>query len=92
MPILMVHEVSGGTIAQYDQVIRELEAGGNGNPLGRLSHVAAPTEDGYLVVDAWESQEALDRFAQTLGPLLERAGGPAPPPRVYPVHNAIPRA
>ena len=31
MPILMMHDVSGGTIAQYDHVIRELEASRNVN-------------------------------------------------------------
>ena len=86
---MMIHDVSDGTLAQYDQVIRELEASGHGNPPGRLSHVAARKGDGYLVVDLWESQEDLDRFAQTLVPLLERAGGPVPQPQVYPVHNVV---
>ena len=89
MAIVMIHDVSEGSLAQYDQIIRELEAGGNGHPPGRLSHVAARKGDGYLVVDVWESQEDLDRFARTLVPLLERAGGPVPPPQIYPVHNVV---
>lgn len=89
MAILMIHDGSDGTLAQYDQVIQELEATGHGNPPGRLSHVAARKGDGYLVVDVWESQEAFERFGQTLGPLLEKAGGRIAPPQVYPVHNTI---
>ena len=69
--------------------IKELEAAGQGNPPGRVSHVAARKGDGYLVVDVWESQEAFDRFAHTLVPLLERAGGRVPTPQFYPVHNII---
>jgi hypothetical protein len=89
MAILMIHDASDSMLGEYDRVIKELEAAGQGNPAGRLSHVAARKGDGYLVADVWESQEAFDRFAQTLVPLLERAGGRVPPPQVYPVHNTI---
>jgi hypothetical protein len=89
MAILMIHDVPDDTLAQYDQVIKELEAAGQGHPPGRLSHVASRHGDGYLVVDVWESQEAFDRFGQTLMPLVERAGGRVPPPQIYPIHNAI---
>ena len=89
MAILMIGDISDGTLAQYDQIIKDLEAAGQGTPPGRLSHVAARKGSGFLVVDVWESQEALDRFAQTLGPLIERLGGRSAAPQVYPVHNTI---
>ena len=89
MAILMIHDASDGMLAQYDEVIRNLETAGQGNPPGRLSHVAARKGDGYLVVDVWESEEAFDRFAQTLVPLLELSGGVMGQPHVYPVHNTI---
>jgi hypothetical protein len=89
MAIVMIHDVSDGTLAEYDQVMRELEATGNAHPPGRLSHVAARKGTGYLIVDVWESQEAFDRFGQTLVPLLERAGGRVPAPQFYPVHNVV---
>jgi len=89
MAVVMVQDASAASLAQYDQVVKELEAAGQGNPLGRLSHVCARKEGGYLVVDVWESQEAFDRFAQTLVPLLERAGGAMGQPNFYPLHNAI---
>ena len=89
MAIVMIHDVSDGTLAEYDQVISELEATGHGHPPGRLSHVVARKGNGYLVVDVWESQEAFDRFGETLVPLLERAGGRVPAPQFYPVHNVV---
>ena len=89
MAIVMIHDVSDGTLAEYDQVISALEATGHGQPPGRLSHVAARKGNGYLVIDVWESQEAFERFGQTLVPLLERAGGRVPAPQIYPVHNIV---
>jgi hypothetical protein len=89
MAILMIQDASADVLATYDTVIRQLEAAGQGHPPGRQFHVAARTGDGYLVTDVWESQAALDRFFQTLGPLLEQAGGRLDPPQIYPVHNLI---
>jgi quinol monooxygenase YgiN len=79
----------GSTSAQYDQVIRDLEAAGAGEPKGRLYHVAAPNDGRWLVVDVWESGEALNQFAQILMPILQKAGVQANPPKIYPVHNII---
>ncbi len=89
MAILMIFDESEGKLAQYDEVIKKLEAAGQGNPPGRLSHVAARKGDGFLVADVWESQEAFERFGQTLVPMLERAGLRMVAPQMYPVHNTI---
>ncbi len=79
----------GSTSAQYDRVIRDLEAAGLGHPKGRLYHVAAPNNGRWLVVDVWESAELLNQFAQSLMPILEREGVQVAPPKTYPVHNII---
>ena len=89
MAILFISDASGDTIDHYDAVIKQLEATGQRHPPGRQFHLAARKGDGYLVVDVWESQEALDRFAETLLPLLEQAGSPTFQPQIYPVHNTI---
>ena len=89
MAILLVSDAPQDTLAQYDQVIARLEAAGHGRPPGRRSHTAARKGDGYLVVDVWESQEALDRFLEVLLPALQEVGSTSPPPQVYPVHNTI---
>ena len=49
--------------------------------------MAAVNGTGYLVTNVWESQEAFERFGQTLMPLLQRVGGPVTTPKIYPVHN-----
>ena len=69
----MIHDGSDSALAEYDQVIKQVEAARQANPPGRVSHVAARKRDGHLVVDVRESQEAFDRFAHTRVPLLERA-------------------
>jgi hypothetical protein len=57
-----------------------------------ISHVAGPTDDGFLIVDVWESVETFERFFED-GMGAARADGIEPPeiePRVAPVHNHIP--
>ena len=87
--ITAIFNVPGMTAAQYDNVIRELDRAGAGKPKERLHHVASPQPDGWLVVDVWESGEALERFAGTLMPILAKNGVTPPQPAVYPVHNII---
>ena len=89
MALLFIHDGSNDTLAQYDEVVRQLEAAGHGQPPGRLSHVAARKGNGYIVTDVWESQEALDRFAQTVMPLLQQVGAAPPQTHIYTVHNII---
>ena len=90
MAIVMVSDAGTDNVAQYDQIIQQLEEAGNGNPPGRLSHTAALKDNGsYFVVDVWESPEALQRFAQLLMPLIEAVGGVAPSLQISPVHNMI---
>ncbi len=89
MAMLMIQDASTETLAIYDEIIKQLEAAGHGHPAGRLSHTAVLKGAGYLVADVWESQEALDRFFQILGPMMQRAGGTLTRPEFYPVHNMI---
>ena len=56
MSIITVFELSSMTIEKYSQVIRGLEAAGQGSPEGRLYHIASPQEDGsFMVTAVWES-------------------------------------
>ena len=93
MPILMIHEIPGGTQEQYDQVASRLTSGGF-NELsdwpseGLLSHTAGPTDDGWMVVDVWESEEAFQRFGEVIVPVLQEIGIPGEP-RIIPVHNFV---
>jgi hypothetical protein len=85
--ILMVMDVPGGTTEQYDRVLELLPAG---RPPGLVSHVCAPSDRGLLIVDVWETQEALDAFFVTggFGAALRNAGIDEVLPRIYAVHDA----
>ena len=90
MSIVTVFELSSMTTEKYDQVIRGLEAAGQGSPEGRLYHVASVQKDGSIIVtDVWESAELLAEFGNTLIPVLEKTGLQPVEPKVYPVHNVI---
>jgi hypothetical protein len=89
MALTVVFQVPGMTAKQYDRVIKDLESKGLGAPDGRMFHVASPTPEGWLVVDVFESEEKLNKFANSLMPVLAAAGVTPPRPAVYPVHNII---
>ena len=74
MAICLIFDAPGMTEAQYDQVRNEV-APGDRAPDGALYHAAGPTENGWYVVETWESQEALDRFVRDkLQQALQNAG------------------
>jgi hypothetical protein len=54
------------TAAQYDDVMRALDAAGAGTPPGRLYHACFGTGDRLRMVDIWDSRESLDAFIDTL--------------------------
>ncbi len=74
---------------QYDEAIRRLQAAGAGSPPGRLHHVCFGEANNLKVVDIWESQEAFERFGQTLMPIMQEIGLDPGQPQVAPVHNVI---
>ena len=79
------------TAMQYDRLMRKLEQAGQEAPAGRLYHLASPSEQGWLVVDVWESADQLNGFAQTLMPLLVSVGVQPPQPKVLQTHNIVAR-
>ncbi len=94
MPVVMVHESPGGTREQYEQVVSRLTDGRGLNSLsdwpvaGILSHVAGPTDDGWRVVDVWESEDAFQRFGELIGPVIQEVGLPGEP-QLFPVNNFV---
>jgi hypothetical protein len=75
--------------AQYDQVIKDLRAAGYEHPERRICHVASELPDGWLVIDIWESAEALTEFAGILMPILAQNGVTPPQPALLPVYNVM---
>jgi len=77
---------------QYDEIIKRLEAAGEGAPQGRLFAVAFGPKDALGVSDVWDTRENFDRFAQTLMPLLKELGVDPGTPELIEAYNIIPGA
>ena len=47
-------------------------------PTGLILHVAGQTDEGFRIIDVWESEEAWQRFqAERVEPAIAALGGPA---------------
>jgi hypothetical protein len=55
---------------------------------GLLAHIAGQSPSGFRVVDVWESEEACQRFAEKLLPILRDIGVEGEP-EVYPTHSLV---
>ena len=78
-----------GTQEQYDTVLEQLNLGER-MPPGGISHAAGPTEEGWRVVDVWESQEAFDTFLhERLYQAMQNAGMPPPQVETWPVYSVL---
>jgi hypothetical protein len=85
-------DVVGGTLAQYDEVVERMGYLPGGLPAPNvLFHWVTPIENGFRVVDVWESREAFDQFArEKMVPLFEEVGVRVPSEITYfEVHNYL---
>jgi hypothetical protein len=57
---------------------------------GLLAHIAGQGENGFRVVDVWESEEAFRRFGERLMPILQEIGIEGEP-EIYPAHAFVSR-
>jgi hypothetical protein len=82
MAVVAHFQFPGEPIENYD---RGVERGGNEvtEQPDRLLHIAFATDDGWAVIDVWQSAEAFERFREYMSLPPERQ------PRVYEVHNLI---
>jgi hypothetical protein len=74
---------------QYDDAISRLEAAGAGSPPGRSYHCAFSAGPNVHVFDVWDSQEAFEKFGETLMPILGELGADPGEPMVAEIHNVI---
>ena len=77
------------TQQQYDQVRSALDAKGLQAPAGRQYHVSWNTPQGWRVLDIWDSEEALGKFAEDLMPIIAGVGVTPPEPHIFPVYSII---
>jgi hypothetical protein len=69
-------------VEMYDALHAEVLRRGEGKGDGLLFHVARATDDGFEVVEVWESREHFERFNRNVvGPVMaDLAPGPPPAP------------
>ena len=75
--------------AQYDDVMKRLDAAGAGSPPGRLHHSGFGPDDQMMVYEIWDSPESFEKFGETLMPILGEVGIDSGQPQVMPLHNLI---
>jgi len=94
VPVVLVHQGEGLTKESYEETVRRLTGGkGLNSPAdwpveGLLVHAAGEAEGGFRVIDVWESEEAVRRFGESIGPILQEVGVEAEP-KVYPAHTFV---
>ena len=89
MPVIIEAHISG-TVADvlegYEQSVAPVDP-------ARILHINVPNENGFTVIEVWDSEEALQRFLKVdLPPIWEAVGMAArmtAPPRwtIRPVHH-----
>ena len=84
--ILVQFSNPGMTAKQFDQAWDELRKAGQEHPYGLIHHVAGQQGNNWVVVDVWESAEAMDEFGKTLMPILSNNGIPQVQPTILPLH------
>jgi hypothetical protein len=60
MAVAMLAEIPGLTREQYETVVAKVNQ--TGSPKGAVFHAGGPIENGYRVIEVWESREAADAF------------------------------
>ena len=95
MKVMVVHKTPTLTRERYEQVVRGLTGGKSRLESpddvptgGLLVHVAAETDDGFVIFDVFESQSAYDRFGEFVAQIA-RAAGIEEPPKSFPLHTYI---
>ena len=85
-------DFKGSTLDQYDQAIEALGLlpGGPSSP-AELFHWVTATDEGFRVVDVWESREAFEEFLKTKILMVSSEVGIADPPEIqfFEVHNYL---
>jgi|1186.fasta_scaffold16932_2 heme-degrading monooxygenase HmoA len=90
--VMMILEWEGVSPEDYAKVNDAMGIRGDEDaPDGLVSHTAAVADDGRLViVDIWESEDALNSFVgDRLTGAIEATGLPQGSPRVMPLHNHL---
>ena len=95
MPIVAVHLTPSLTRERYEEVVRRLTNGKSRADSisdfpfeGLLAHATGEGKGGFYVLDVWESEEAVDRFREAIGPIAQEVGIEEPP-EFFPAHTFV---
>ena len=91
MAVMLFMEAPGATVEDYERV-SDLIRLREDVPAGLVHHTAGHDGDAIVVVDVWESEEAIGRFFdERLGAALAEVGIEVKngKPTILPVHNAL---
>jgi hypothetical protein len=95
MRVLVVHHTPTLTRGRYEVVVRgltggkpRLESPADVPTGGLLVHAAAETDQGFMIFDVFESEEAFARFREVASPIAIEAGIEVPP-KSFPVYTFI---
>jgi hypothetical protein len=76
----------------FDATDLEIRGGADQWPEGVVFHLTGPSNGEWIVLDAWTSKDARDRFAQErIGPVTSSRGMDPPNIEDLPVHNTLAR-
>ena len=94
MPDALILEFDGLGRDEYEAVNGILgvdPVAGTGDwPRGLMFHSAGPTDDGWVVFEVWDSQDAQEAFMRDrLGAALAAGGADSPPSRVQWLPDAL---
>jgi hypothetical protein len=89
MAIAIYFHPESMSAAQYDDIMKRLDAAGVGSPSGRVHHSCFGPADHLMVYDVWDSAESFQKFGETLMPILGEAGVDAGQPEIMPLHNMV---
>jgi hypothetical protein len=96
MPIVAVFHSPSLTRENYEESVRRLtdgkkrrmESAADWPVDGLLVHIAGQSENGFRVVDVWESEDAFRRFGEMLAPIMKEIGIDTVP-EVYDAHAFV---
>jgi len=89
MAVVIKFKHEGFPASKYHQVIKQLEASGQGNPKGRSFHVCYGDSNEVDILDIWDSMEDFEAFGKTLIPILTSNGVTLGPPDIQEIHGTI---
>jgi hypothetical protein len=95
VPVVAIFQGRNFTQERYEESVRSVTGGKSRveSPAdwpveGLLAHIAGEGENGFRVVDVWESEEAFRRFGETLMPILQELGIEGQP-EIYAAHTYV---